>query len=244
MDAGLVYLSNPAEGARVSDYVAPASRAKPAHNFKQLMHPEINLIEQLRNAHDPSRIAFFLRMLEMDPDSNGVLSAEEINRDNFTEFLDKEKTVFANVVTNISIISALLAVVLFDIITGSHAQQSAMIPDAWYPMSETDVRNLLFTYIFFCHIASSLAVLSMFTCVLWLMEIQGFTPTNEDGMWCIINNKTNIPLLLLGAATIFAGLGECAIIFLSYGWVIGWTTLAGFWAIFGPWSYLHLSGLP
>jgi hypothetical protein len=93
MDAGLVYLSNPAEGARVSDYVAPASRAKPAHNFKQLMHPEINLIEQLRNAHDPSRIAFFLRMLEVDPDSNGVLSAEEINRDNFTEFLDKEKTV-------------------------------------------------------------------------------------------------------------------------------------------------------
>ena len=243
-NASLSYVSDPAEGSRVSDYVAPASRAKPAQTFKQLMHPEINLIERLRNAHDPSRIAFFLRMLEMDPDSNGVLSEEEINRDTFTEFLDKEKTVFANVMTNISIISALLAFTLFEILTGSNAEPSVWVPDAWYPTSETDARGLLFWYICLFHIASTLAVFSMFTCVLWLMEIQGFTPTNEDGIWCIINNNTNIPLLLLVVSTFFTAFGGFAMLWIIYGSVIGWTLLAGFWAIFGPWAYLHLSGLP
>ena len=177
-------------------------------------------------------------------DSNGVLSEEEINRDNFTEFLDREKVVFASIMTNISIISALLAFEIFGIITGPNVEPSAMVPEDWYPMSETMARNLLFSYIFLFKISSALAVFSMFTCVLWLMDIQGHTPTNEDGIWCIINNNTAIPILLFVASAIFALFGELSIIFLMYGWVIGWTLVGASSFIVFPWCYLHLKGFP
>ena len=227
---------------RASDDGAHASGAKPRQNFKKLMHEEINLIEKIRHAHLPSRITFFLRMLEMDQgDSDGVLSEEEINRDTFTEFLDKEKAVFATGVTNISIIDALLTFAMFTILAAPNVEPSAMVS---HTMSETHAKNLLFAYIALFQIATALSMCSMFTCVLWLMEIQECTPTNEDGIWCIINNNTSIPICLLFFAAVFTVCGELCMIFLMYGWVFGVILVAAAFPLMFSWSCLHIRGLP
>ena len=232
----LMFLSNlePAQGA-----VAPPQESKAsANNYKKLMHPEINLIELLRDSRVPSRITFYLRMLETDENSDGILSVSEINNEKFTVFIEKEKKVFADYMTNLSIVSGLLAFALFSILTTSNPEPSPLVLDA-----VTNTGDLLFAYIFLFQIAGLAAIGAMFTSIIWLIQVLGQTPTNEDGIWCMIHNNPIIPIGLLLVSAIFTLLGEQCYIFLQYGRSIGMSTAITCSVMVVPWVYMHVSGL-
>ncbi|KAJ1496391.1 hypothetical protein T484DRAFT_1923396 [Baffinella frigidus] len=241
LTGSLMFLSNLVPAGGAPDSVAPASPADDAHNYKKLMHPEIHLIELLRKEAVPSRITFYLRMLEMDPNSDGILSEDEINRGAFTVFIENQKMVFASYMTNISIVSGLLAFALFSILTTSNPEPSGLVLDEL--ITDAGIQMLLFFYVFLFQVAGLFAIGSMFTSIIWLIQVLGQTPTNEDGVYCMINNNVIIPIGLLLFSAIFTLIGEQCYIFLQYGWYIGLRTAIVCSVMVVPWVILHVSGL-
>jgi hypothetical protein len=230
LTSSLMFLTNlnPAEDA--PDSVMPASQE---NNYKKLIREEINLIDRLREEKVPSRITFYLRLLEMDSDDVefvGVLTEKEINRHEFTVFIEKEKIVFASYMTNISIVAGLLAFAIFSILATSNPEPSALVLDV---LSNT--KGLLFGYIFLFQIAGLLAIGAMFTSLIWLIQVLGQTPTNEDGIWCMIDNNAIIPIALLLVSAVVTLLGEQCYIFLQYGWAIGLSTAVTCSVMVIPW---------
>ncbi|KAJ1482260.1 hypothetical protein T484DRAFT_3636419 [Baffinella frigidus] len=208
---------------------------------KTMIRPPIDLVARLRTELVPSRITFYLRLLAMDGDGDGVLGAEDIARPEFTDFIEREKCVFATYMSNLSIVSGLLAFALFSILTTSNPEPSPLVLDTL--ANPFQIRDLAFAYVYLCEIACMLSIGATFTCIIWIVQCLGQTPMNEDGVWFIIDNNAVVPVGLVMLATEVSLSGAQSYIFLQYGWTIGISTAITCSVMLSLWACMHLSGL-
>lgn len=206
----------------------------------QLHRPPLDLVNCLMKEIVPSRISFFLRLLEMDLSGDGKLQAKEIFNPRFKEHIESEKQIFLSYISSTSVISALFAFGQFAVILTATTDinlDSHLVDDFF---SDAFNKDLLFAYLTLCEMSCLLGVMATLTCVIWCAQCQTQTPISEDAMWFIIDHNAAIPVAMLAFAVVLSVFGIQCYIFITFGYTIGAVTGAVCGSVIGLWCIVHL----